>query len=76
MEIKKYLDGIDGTVNYTNSVIYKAIETGETITEDWLTKHLLGLVEEEMLTYEESFIAYNIYVKLLDKINLNKSLFN
>ena len=74
MEIKKYLDGIDGTVNYTNAVISKAVERGEAITEYWIIKHMLGLVEEEMLTYEESFTAYNIYMKLLDKINLNKSL--
>ena len=74
MEIKKYLDGINGTIKYTNAVISKAIEKGETITEYWIIKHLLGLVEEEMLTYEESFTAYNVYMKLLDKINLNKSL--
>ena len=74
MEIKKYLDGIDGTVNYTNAVISKAIEKGKTITEYWIIKHLLELVEEEMLTYEESFTAYNVYMKLLDKINSNKSL--
>ena len=74
MEIKKYLDGINGTVNYTNSVISNAIEKGATITEYWIIRHMLELVEEEMLTYEESFTAYNVYMKLLYKINLNKSL--
>ena len=74
MEIKKYLDGIDGTINFTNAVISSAIKRGMTIDEDWLTRHLFELARGKMITYGESKSAYNIYVKLLDKINLNKSL--
>ena len=55
-------------------MLYERVVTMESRLEQELQDEFADnftLTKEEMLTYEESFTAYNVYMKLLDKINLN-----
>ena len=68
-ELERELNKIEGTNKYTNCVIATVNERGAEITETWLIRHFLGLVEEGIMEYDEALKAKELYTRLLLIIN-------
>ena len=68
-ELERELNKIKGTHKYTNCVIATGNERGVEITETWLIRHFLGLVEEGLMEYDEALKAKELYTGLLPIIN-------
>lgn len=67
--LERELNEVKGTNEYTNMIIATGNAKGIKFTEKWIINHLLGLVEDGMMTYGEALNANVVYVKLLNMIN-------
>lgn len=68
-ELERQLNKVGGTNNYTNMIVATANMRGFKVTEDWIRRHLIGNVEDGIMTYGEALVANEVYIKLLPIIN-------